>query len=245
MRCSRTPRSTCAIASTPEALDDVDEEAELDAPSLDERQRLEHLAPAGVLARERLHDVGELREQRRQQRPGDELGDAAAARGLAVERPAVVALHEPVSGSARSGSSRPVTKWAPKLRRSASSQQMRSPSAAYSDFHIALPLPEPGRGSGEHVLDGKDPGAFAGGGLGGGVGRAVVDHDDLVDEPHFLDEVTADRRHDVADRRLLVAGRQADRDGEGLAELRLGEAAGVWAGSHANPKPKASPIGEV
>ena len=77
-----------------EALDDVDEQAELDAPPFDERQHLERVAPARVLAAERLHDVGELREQQRQQRPGDELGDAAAAGRRAVERARVARLHE-------------------------------------------------------------------------------------------------------------------------------------------------------
>ena len=40
-----------------ERRDDVDEESELDAPPLDERHRVEHLAPTGVLAGERLDDL--------------------------------------------------------------------------------------------------------------------------------------------------------------------------------------------
>ncbi len=47
----------------PEALDDVDEQAELDSPTFDERKHLERVAPRRVLAAERLHDVGELGEQ--------------------------------------------------------------------------------------------------------------------------------------------------------------------------------------
>ena len=63
------------------------------------------VAPPGVLAAERLHEAGELREQRREQRAGDELGDAPAAGRLAVQRAAVVALHERrSSGSVSSGS---------------------------------------------------------------------------------------------------------------------------------------------
>ncbi len=77
-----------------EAVDDVDEQPELDAPPFDERQHLERLAPARVLAAERLHDVGELREQQRQQRPGDELGHASAAGRRAFEGAVVVRLHE-------------------------------------------------------------------------------------------------------------------------------------------------------
>ena len=69
--------------SIPNADDDVDEQPELDAPPLDERHRVEHLAAAGVLAGERLDDLGEGREEMREQRPGDELGDAPAS-GLTV-----------------------------------------------------------------------------------------------------------------------------------------------------------------
>ena len=78
-----------------EVGDEVDEQPDLDAPALDERHRLEQRAPARVLAGERLHEPGEVREQRGEQRPGHELGDPPATGGLAVERPPVVALHEP------------------------------------------------------------------------------------------------------------------------------------------------------
>ena len=63
-----------------EARDEVDEQPELDAPPFDERHapRAASRRPAYSPA-ERLHEVGELREQRREQRAGDELGDAAAA----------------------------------------------------------------------------------------------------------------------------------------------------------------------
>ena len=60
---------------------------------------------------------------------------------------------------------------------------MRSPRHACSDFQSALPLPEPGPASGQHVGLGDHGRARGAGDLGGGVGGAVVDHDDLVDEP--------------------------------------------------------------
>ena len=47
----------------PEALHDVDEQSELDAPAFYEREHFERVAPRGVLTAERLHDVGELGEQ--------------------------------------------------------------------------------------------------------------------------------------------------------------------------------------
>ena len=111
LRCSRTPRSTCATASMPEALHDVDEQSELDAPALDERQRLEQRAPPGVLAGERLHDVGELGEQRREQRAGDELGDApAAGRRHRATAGGSTPFTSTTSGSVSSGSTSRVTK---------------------------------------------------------------------------------------------------------------------------------------
>jgi hypothetical protein len=51
-------------------------------------------------------------------------------------------------GSMSSGATRRVTKCGAKFRMSASSQQMMSPSQAYSESHSALPLPDPGGRSG-------------------------------------------------------------------------------------------------
>ena len=114
-----------------EVGDEVDEQADLDAPALDERHRLEQRAPAGVLTGERLHEPREVREQRRDDRPGHELGDPPAAGGLAVQRAAVVALHEADRGIGEQRLRRSrVTKCEPKLRTSASSQQTMSPSHA-------------------------------------------------------------------------------------------------------------------
>ena len=71
----------------------VDEQAEVDAVADRERQALEHRAPAGVLARQRLDDAGEVGEQELEQGPGRELGDAAAADAVALG-PLVEALGE-------------------------------------------------------------------------------------------------------------------------------------------------------
>ena len=60
-------------------LEDVDEQAELDPVATGEGHLLEHLTARRVLAAERLHEAGELRPELVQQRPGDQLGDAAAA----------------------------------------------------------------------------------------------------------------------------------------------------------------------
>ena len=59
-----------------------------------------------------------------------------------------------------------------------------------------------------------DPGPLGLGDGGGIVGRAGVHDDDLVDQPGLVDQVAAQAADDAADGRGLVAGRQADRDGQ-------------------------------
>src|SRR5207248_7500164 len=73
---------------------DVDEQGDVDAIALDERELLEQLAPAGVLAAQGLHDRRQLREQQRQRGTGDELGDTSAPVAGIARRPVVEALHE-------------------------------------------------------------------------------------------------------------------------------------------------------
>src|SRR3954468_10985863 len=53
-----------------------------------------------------------------------------------------------MSGSASNGAQSRSMYSPRKLRRSASIQQMMAPVQAYNDFHIALPLPDPGPVSG-------------------------------------------------------------------------------------------------
>ena len=59
-------------------LEDVDEQAEFDPVATGKGHPLEHVTPRGVLAAQRLHEAGELRPELVEQRPGDQLGDAAA-----------------------------------------------------------------------------------------------------------------------------------------------------------------------
>ena len=73
---------------------DVDQQAEVDAVPLHERQPLQQGPAPGVLARQRLHDRRQVGEQRRDGRTGHELGDATTAMGAALHGPVVVALHE-------------------------------------------------------------------------------------------------------------------------------------------------------
>ena len=79
----------------------------------DERDRLHHVAPAGELARQRLVQRRRARGEQRQQRPGDELGRAAAPAGVA--RTLVDALTRATSSWSTSGPSSRATQSAVKL----------------------------------------------------------------------------------------------------------------------------------
>jgi hypothetical protein len=92
---------------------------------------------------------------------------------------------------------------------------------------------------GQHVVDGVDPGTLPRRGLGGRVGGAVVHHHDLVDQRDVLDQVAPHIGDDGTDGRLLVAGRQAHRDGGAAAHLGGDELveAGVTPGVHGHGRP--------
>ena len=75
-----------------EALGEVNEHGDLDAPALDERQLLENAPAPGDLTRQRLLQPRQLGHVQRQQGPRDELrGPAAAA---VVARTVVAGLDE-------------------------------------------------------------------------------------------------------------------------------------------------------
>lgn len=80
------------------ALDDVDQHRDLDAVPRHEGDLLEELAASGVLPRKGLHDTGEHRPVQDQQRPRDQLGHPAPARGqhdlTGVQRAVVKRLHD-------------------------------------------------------------------------------------------------------------------------------------------------------
>ena len=91
----------------PAPIGDVDEVADLDGVAGEEGERLEQAPPAGVLARERLDQAGQLGEEEVDQRPRDQLGDPSAAALLEHaaldDRAAVVALDvlDPLLGDER------------------------------------------------------------------------------------------------------------------------------------------------
>ena len=96
LRWTRRSRSTWPRPFEAAPFDDVDEVPDLHGVAGEEGQRLEQAPPAGVLAGERLDQAGQLGEEEVDQRPGDKLGDPAAAALLEDaaldDRAAVVAL---------------------------------------------------------------------------------------------------------------------------------------------------------
>nr|WP_254126735.1 hypothetical protein [Aquihabitans sp. G128] len=82
-------------------------------------------------------------------------------------------------------------------------------------FALAMALAEVG----EHGAGVDHAGAGGGGHRRGGVGGVVVDDHHLVDQRCAVDQRRPDGGHHRADGGLLVAGRQADRDGQARAGL--------------------------
>lgn len=73
---------------------DVDQERDLDRVSVRERELVKGRPSDGRLARQRLPDEGQMRTERSQERPREQLGDATALLGHAVQGPPVGALHD-------------------------------------------------------------------------------------------------------------------------------------------------------
>ena len=90
----RSPRSTWARRSAPSCCGHVDQQAELDAVAAGEAELLEDPAVRRRLAGQGLAHPGELGEEQLEHGPGHQLGDPAAAGGVAVQRPRVEALDQ-------------------------------------------------------------------------------------------------------------------------------------------------------
>ena len=153
-----------------------------------------------------------MREQRGDQRARHQLGDPSAARGLAVQRAPVVALHEADrwdrAASARAGGSRSAGRSCGRRHRASRRCRPRTRRAtATARCPCRVPDGEVGRIS--SAASTRAPSARAI--VGGGVGGSVVDDDDLVDEADALDQVAAHGGDDLADRGLLVPRGKADR----------------------------------
>ena len=104
LRWMRSPRSTWARRSGPEALGQVDQQPELDAVAAGEAELLEDPAVGGRLAGQGLAHPRELGEEQLEHRAGHQLGDPAATGGVTVQGPGVEALDQ---GDVVGGQQRP------------------------------------------------------------------------------------------------------------------------------------------
>ena len=224
LRCSRTSRSTCATASRPNrSTTSTSNPSSTPQPSTN-GSTSSALRRGRVLAAERLHDVGELREQQREQRPRDELGDAAAARGRAFERAGGVRLHEHRVGLREQRRAQPFDVLAAEVAQVGvdPADDVAGARVQRLPHRVALARARPGLG--QHRRLGDDPGARP-----RSATAAVSSVEPSSSTTTSRHELEADRLgDDGADGRRLVARRQAHRHpGRQRGRLR-GSPAAMW-----------------
>ena len=226
-----------------DALDDIDEETDVDAVALDERDLLEELAATRILAGERLGEHRQLREEEGDQRTGDQLGDPPALAAHPVERPLVEPLAELDVVLQQQRSEQPCDEARPEVAHVG--------VAPHDDVAVGdeQRLPHGVALARARTQLGGDVGcrhhsrSSRGSTCRRAVSGPVVDDDDLVNQGLLAHEVATDGRDDGADRRRLVPSRQAHRDAAvalGLdqavdRELAVIEGADCG-GGHAEPK---------
>ena len=196
----------------------VDQQPELDAVALRKADLLEDPAMGGGLAGQWLAHVGQLREQELEHRARHQLGHAPAAGRVVVQRPRVEALHQ-----------RDVVGRQERAEEARDEGRRGVRHVGVEIGHDVARRRVQGGGHGLPLAAGADrtadhPGPGLAGPDGRVVRRPVVEHDDLVDEPVAAvpGQEGLDHRPDHrADRRALVAGGDADRDGAAGAGLGL------------------------
>jgi hypothetical protein len=198
------------------ALVGVEQGRHLDPVAHRHRQALEQAAADRPLAGERLHDRGQLGPVQREPRPGDQLGDAPALGRHArahVEDAVVEALGEEHLAIGEQRSDQPGDEVRAPLGQVGVDEDeevgRRHEQRLPQRLALAPAHPEVGADLG----DGAHPCPRRGGDRRRRVVRQGVHDDQLVDE---CAEIRADLADDVADRRLLVAGGDDDRDGRRL-----------------------------
>ena len=221
----------------PQALGHVDEQPQLDAVAPGEAELLEDPAVGRRLAGQRLAHPGELGEEQLEHGAGHQLGDPAAAGGLAVQGAGVEALDQ---GHVVGGQQRPEQPGDECRGRVGHVGVEEDDEVARRRRRGPRPWPGPcprrPAGPRHHPCPGV-------GGVGGRVvARPVVEHDHLVDQavaPVLGQERLDHRPHDRSHRRGLVAGRDAHRHGPLRAHLGrqdpLGREVPVLIGAHHAP----------
>jgi len=184
---------------------DIDQQSDLDAVRLLQRDGVERAAPSGRLAGERLSDLAESRVEERENRTCGQLVHSPAAGRHVVQWPLVIPLHQLGFGALEEG----LDQAGDELRggvswTSASRKTTSSDVVAASPARIASPLP-----LGPSKRTTRAP-WWSGDGR-GVVDRIVVDDDQLIHQLAVREDGVEDRtdggrfvagRHDHRDRRL-------------------------------------------
>ncbi len=225
------PQVDLRQAAEPEPGVGVEQQADLHAVPARERHRLQQLARRRVLPAQRLHHPGQLGAQRREQRAGEQLGDAPAAvlqrlllGRLQPQRAPVEALDEADTGqredrAEQRGDERGVEVDEVRVEEHdhvAGGRGERAPQ------HLALARQR--RQVRHDVGAPHHAGARRGGHGDGPIRGPRVDDDELVDERSVAARQRDDRGDDRADGLLLV--QRGQHDGHPPPGLRGDEAGG-------------------
>ena len=201
-----------ADAGHPVAVVGVDEQPDLHSVTGGERNGAQQFPGAGVFASERLQHRGEIRLEGREQRPGNQFGDAAASVGVLTltrtERASIEALHqldvlvdqqrsEQFRHEHRIGIDEVGVDKSDEIAGGGGQRTPQDFTFTANRLHLGNRL-----FTGDHLGTGRaSP-------LGGGVGRARVEHHEFIDQG--ADEWT-DRGDHIRDGVFLVQRRQDHR----------------------------------
>ena len=204
---------------------------DLDRVASEERDLLEMLAPAGVLAGERLDVARQLGEEEVDQRSSDELRDASAAAFLEHtaldDRSLVVGLDvaDPLLDQQRAEGAVEEA-WMP-----VEDVCVRPRDQVARCLVEALPecfaLTAVGAVLRQHLGVDDHPGALGLGDPARVVVRVRVDHQQLVDQPHLLHQLASGGTNDGPDGRRLIQRGQDGADGDALLLLESDQAAKI------------------
>jgi len=204
----------------PEAdtVDDIDEQGDVDAVVDGQREAFDHVPASCALPAQRLAELRQLWEEHFEQGPGHQLGDPAALSDDPGEGATVGGLDEADGGIAEQGAEEADDEMCGEV----------DDIGVEEDDHVSA-AHDDGGGHGRSLASSSwrrelrrhDDGARSGGNGGCRIGRAVIDHDDLVDQVGPFDQLGLHRGNDASYGRLFVSGGEAHRhDG---AVLRVGE----------------------
>ena len=224
------PQVGLGDAVRPETPGQVDQQGDLDTPTLDERNLHSGAAPHRVLAAEWLAEMRQLGEELRQQRPRHQLGGATTT-GLPVQEPLVVPLDEddPLVGEQRLRQRGDVVRL--EAREVGIAPHDHVGVSCSQALPQGIPLAEALSGLGKHLRGAHDPSTRGLGHLAGPIRGVVVEYQKFVHQlARRSHQLPAHFGADLPDGGLLVQGGEADRDGP--TPLEVGEPIGRRARGH-------------